>query len=167
MSDPDGYSNVDLSDYGMFRAEDAPPLVHRKGVVWSPTADSKPVGFAGYDRRREHRVYTTRRKSYHYYRKGEGYAISDRIIDMLARSPTARIVVWEASSGDAYEFKTRQYADGGSEVPERELLDDDDPQTYVPTSEAMHTWAGLGEDLHVEDFDTAMARLSGRSGYNP
>lgn len=156
-----------LGEFGVYGAEDAPPLVHRKGVVWSPTSPSKPAGFVGYDRRREHRVYTTRRKGYHYYREGEGYAISDSILDLLGKAHVARVVAWESESGDAYEFQTRQYTENASTVPDRELLDEDDPQSYVPASEALHVWSGIGEGLHVEEFSAAMDRLSGRSGYSP
>lgn len=157
--------NRTFADYGSFRAEDAPPLVKRKAVVWSPTAPDKPAGFVGYDLRREHKVYTTRRKQYHYYYEGEGWAISDRILDTLDKNNIPRVAVWEHGSGDVHEFQTRAYTDRGSEVPEHELLDADDPQTYVPESEELHVYPGVGEDLHSQSFEKAMDRLANRSGW--
>lgn len=154
-----------LSEYGVESDEPIPPLVHRKAVVWSPTKPDTPVGFLGLDRRRDYRVYTTRRKSYHYYQKGEGYAISDAILGKLEKAGASRILIWTPDD-NVYEFGTYQYRTEGEPVPEHDLLEESDPQTYVPVAEAINSWSPLScRGLHVEEFGEAMGRLESKSGW--
>lgn len=157
---------TDLTDFGAKTTEGVLPLVYRRAVVWSPTDDSIPVGFIGRDRRRDYTVYTSRRKPFHFYRDGGGYAVSDSILSKIKRAGVSRIVFHTADDSDAYEFAARQYHDG-KPVPESELYDPEDPQTYVPLEESRHSWDldTNPNELFVEPFTNAMDRLSSRSGW--
>ena len=160
-----GGEDASLGDFGARDRDAIPPLVYRRAVVWSPTSPNKPAGFLGYDRRREVKVYTSRRKDYHYYRSGDGYAISDSILAKLDRAGVPRILLWAADTGDVFEYASHQYRKDAEPVPDHALLDEDDPQRYCPLDAAMNTWTDIGERLHVQPFDRAMDRLSGRSGW--
>lgn len=155
---PDG----DLSDFGIGTNETIPPLVHRKNAVESPTKKGVPVGFVAHDRRRDYVVYTTRRKDYHYYKSGMGYAISDSVIDRLGDTTASRILIHEPQ-GNVYEFGLHQYANAEGSVPEALLLEPDDPQSYVPVGESVNSWRDHSQSLFVQPFDTAMERISARS----
>lgn len=153
--------DTDLTRFGVKATEEIMPLIHRKRVVWSPTSPNKPAGFVGKDRRRDYMVYSTRRKPYHFYRRGGGYAVSDKILSKLDQIGVSRIIIHTANGEDVYEFATRQYVQGGEEVPEKELLDIKDKQTYVPVDEAKNAWKRKRNpnDLFVEDFSSAMDRI--------
>ena len=151
-----------LSDFGARSTDDIPPLIFRKNAVESPTSPGKPAGFVGYDRRREHRVYITRRKEYHYYKSGYGYAISDYIINRVGRADISRIVIHAVEDGNVYEFGYHAYRDDAEPVPDSLLLDQNDPQSYVPVGDCLSSWKGLGEDVYVDPFETVMERISGR-----
>lgn len=153
--------DTDLTNFGVKATEEIMPLIHRKRVVWSPTAPNKPAGFVGLDRRRDYKVYSTRRKPYHFYRRGGGYAVSDQILSKLDRVGVSRIIIHTANGEDVYEFATRQYVQDGDAVPEKELLDIEDSQTYVEVDEAKNAWKRQSNpnDLFVEGFSTAMDRI--------
>ncbi len=157
----------DLTKFGLRTTEGVMPLVYRRAVVWSPTAPSKPAGFVGKDRRRDYKVYTTRRKPYHFYREGNGYAVSNSILSTLAETGVSRIIFHTADGEDVYEFATRQYVQDAEQVPEHELLDEDDPQAYVPVDEARNVWyrPDNPNDLFVESFEDAMDRLDNKTGW--
>lgn len=154
---------TDLSDFG---AERVAPLVERRVCKQSPHT-GKLCGFVGRDTRRDRVVYATRRAPFHFYRKGSGYAISDTIINSLDQSNVSRILVYEPvdEGGDVYEFPLRVY-ENGKPVPTSDLYDEDDPQTYVPVSEAMNNWLGLSPYLFVRPFEDAMKRIEWR-GFDP
>jgi len=164
MSDDDNKQNT-LRRFGVETNEHKVPKVHREVIVWSPTDDSIPVGFVGRDRRRGVDVYTTRRKAYHYYRKGEGWAISNSILKRLERTGIGRILVHTAEEGDVQEFLTRDYVDFGEPVPRDDLIDDDDPQRFVPDDEARNEWPGLGEEMFTSSFSRAMDRITSKRGW--
>jgi hypothetical protein len=160
----------DLTDYGIETTENKAPLVRRKVIVWSPTAEGKPAGFVGRDRARGYKIYTSRRKPYHFYRAGDGYALSDAIIRRLSRGDIERILfhTYDDSSdtaGDVYEFTVRQFVDGES-VPREDLLDQTDPQTYVPLPDARNAWEYLANDLFVQEFGEAMDRITEKRGWD-
>lgn len=176
MSDnPDDEQNT-LRRFGVETNEHKVPKVHREVIVWSPTDDDIPVGFVGRDRRRGLDVYTTRRKPYHFYREGEGWAISWEILDRLRQTGISRILVHlaedyenypgEANPGDVLEFTTREYVEFGQPVPKDNLIDESDSQRYVPQSEARNRWPELGGGMFTEEFGSAMDRITSKRGWD-
>lgn len=151
----------DLSDFGVESNEHIPPLVHRKNAVESPVSKGTPIGFVGRDRRRDLRVYTTRRKEYHYYKSGMGYAISDAVISRVQDTTMSRIII-HVPGKDVYEFGVHQYANGNS-VPSGQMLDGSGPKSYVPLGECLNSWPGHASSLFVDSFETAMERVYERS----
>jgi len=155
--------NSNLDDFGADTTESIPPLVYRKNAVESPTSPGKPAGFVGVDRRRDNSVYITRRvDNLHYYKSGYGYAISDYIINRLGHTPISRIIVHVVESGDLYEFGYHEYRDNSTPIPDSLLIDQDDPQSYVPIGDCLNSWDAIGEDVYVEPFDVVMERISDR-----
>lgn len=146
-----------------FRQPDPAPFIERKRVVPAPTAPDKPAGFVGRARNRSTEngrgavCYSTRRKGYHFYREGEGYAISDSILARLDRIDASLIFAHEADTGDVYEFPLRTYLNGDP-VPERQLLDENDPQTYVPIDEARYVWRDHHSKMFRRPFSEAVKR---------
>lgn len=160
---------TDLSDFGV-DADVPEPLLERKAAKYIKTDQKRLVGFMCYEHNRGMRAYTTRRSRFHYYRNGEGYAISDDILDYLAQLDVDHIFIHEKPRDDpdfepdAYEFRTDQYRFGET-VPESELYDDQDTQRYVPVDDAIRKWDGIGESMFKREFEDAMAYLnSHRSG---
>lgn len=158
----------DLSNFGVDTSPE-PPKCHRKVVVRSPTKD-KLAGFICHERRRDMTVYTTVRGHGTYYRNGEGFAISESILDALAGRNVSRVFVHDArdgglEDGNVYEFTLREYLYGeeGGQVPEAHREVPEDHQRYYPVSEARFTWCELGNDLYVSSFSHACDRIGNRS----
>jgi hypothetical protein len=160
-------SDTDLGDFGV-DADVPEPLLERKAPKYIETDERRLVGFMCYEHNRSMRAYTTRRSRFHYYRNGEGYAISEAIIDYLAQLDVDHIFIHEKPRDDpdfepdAFEFRTRQYR-FGENVPESELYDDQDAQVYVPVADAIRTWPGVGETMFKREFGDAMDYLNSRS----
>lgn len=139
----------------------SPPLVERKAVVNAPTS-GKIAGFVGrVKNNRGNVVYTTRRTGYHFYQKGGGYAISDSILKRLGNTGTSSVFVHEKGSGDVYEFGLSQYG-YGEPVPDGDLMDESDPQSYVPLDEATYVWENHADDLFVRSFEDALTYIDNR-----
>lgn len=134
-----------------------PPRVRRKAVVREPI-EEKLAGFIGVERARDGsmRVYTTLRSNFHYYYEGEGWAISDAILADLQEHDVARIFVHDGTDvdDDVYEFAATDYFDGES-VPERDLHNEADPQTYTPEENALHVWENHAVSLFERSFEQA------------
>lgn len=161
-------SNQDsLTGYGINTTETIPPLCHRKNAIEAPTKEGTPAGFLCFDRRREYRVYTTRRKGYHYYEKGDGYAVSDKILETLIEVNMSRILFHTHEDGDVYEFGVHQYEADGEPVPDHALLDPEDPQTYVPLEECYNAWEGHYPDMFIQSWEDAAPRIYEKAWYKP
>lgn len=156
----------DLADFGA-SANVEPPLVERRYIEQSPHT-GKIAGFLGHEKRRGLDVYTTLRSKSHYYNKGGGWAISDVILDDVARIDATLIFVHDGTDADddVYEFRAEDYIKYGHAVPAADLDDPDDTQTYVPGEEAIRVWEGHAADLFVRPFKEACERI-GWKGYNP
>jgi len=148
----------------------APPRVRRKRIVTVHADKQRLVGFIGHETRRGMTVYTTRRSDFHFYYEGDGYAISESVLDECAKWGVSRILIHEKLSPyqqrqgeapDAYEFRLRQYADSDESIPEADLLDDQDEQVYVPLEEAMYVWSDH-DALFERSFDTAVEAIDWR-----
>lgn len=155
----------DLDQFGV--NYDVPPLVHRKRTVTvKHDGETRLVGFVGYDRRRDFRVYTSRRSDYHFYREGDGYAISQSAIEQAHSVDVSRVLVHEKNDPHAvYEFPLREYV-MGSKVQHGHLQDGDDTQRYVPVETAMNEWDGHAEEMFVEPFEQAMDRITSKRGWD-
>jgi hypothetical protein len=153
-----------LSNFGI--AGTPPPLVERKRIVQSPHT-GKIAGFIGKEKRRDYRAYTTLRTGFHYYYDGGGWAISDSILDIIEEVGVSRIYVHEGTErdDDVHEFTARQYLDHGTAVPEPDLYDEDDPQTYVEEEERIHKWEDHAVGLFQRTFEDALDEIEWR-GYD-
>jgi hypothetical protein len=149
-------SNSTLDDFGGGTTRDK-PFVERKRIVWAPPEHTKPAGFLGRDKSRDVKTYTTRRTGYHFYYLGDGYAISDSIIRKLRELEIPYILIHEKGEGDVYEFRLRQY-ENGEAVPERDLDDLEDPQTYVEIDEHIAKWPAYQRELFQRTFEDAYRR---------
>lgn len=160
---------TDLSDFGVDASVPKPNL-ERKAAKYIKTDQKRLVGFMCYDHARGMRAYTTRRSRFHFYRNGEGYAISERILDYLAQLDVEHIFIHEKPrehdtdhSPDAFEFRTDQYR-FGERVPESELQNEDDTQRYVPVDDAIRMWDGIGETMFKRSFEDAMDYINSHRG---
>lgn len=164
---------MDLTDFG-FVDETPEPLVYRKAIVLSPPkTGNKIAGFIGHERRRDMVVYTTLRGKSHFYESGNGYAISDCILDLLDDHRIARIFIHETEAdvrsgdqdeairhGDVLEFTLRDYQVDGEPVPEEYLSAEWDTQTWLDVDRARHVWPDLGTDLYRSPFERACRRCN-------
>lgn len=142
-----------------------PPLVHRKAIKYvKHNGERRLAGFVGKETKRDRVVYTAYRTGSHYYYDGDGYALSDRVVKHCQGVGVSIIYVHEAPSGgtqgDVWTFRTRDYARKGQQVPEDVLDDPRDTQTYLSTDMAVRRWPDHSEELFIEDFETAMERLT-------
>lgn len=157
-----------LVGYGFAKTE--PPLVRRKVAVQSPTSD-KLAGFVGVEKRRTDgaRVYTAMRTDYHFYRVGGGYAFSDSILNRLEHDyDVSRILIHEGSDpeDDVYEFPARAYYNDGEPVEQGHLLDESDPQTYVPLEDHLFEWESHAISMFTQSFENACDRIFSKRGWN-
>lgn len=91
----------------------------------------------------EKRAYMTpRNRDAHYFRKHQGYAVSDKILNELQRQGVLRVLVRETDTGDVIEYEVAQFLNDGIPVAEEY----GDPQTCVPEEQA-RVWSGHAEDL--------------------
>lgn len=150
-----------------------PPLIERKATVTVQADKQRLVGFLGKDRRREVRVYTTRRSDFHFYYEGDGYAVSEGVIEQLEELDIPRIIIHEklteydqrqGEAPDVWEFKTRQYAERENYVHEDDLLDGQDQQVYVPLDDHFHHWPDH-DRLFVRSFEQAMDQIVEKRGW--
>jgi hypothetical protein len=158
--------DADLTQWGG-GIETPPPKVSRGYIVQSPHT-GKIAGFVGRERRRGFMAYTALRRGTHFYYNAEGYAISDTILDILESKGVARIFIHEGTEeddADVFEFKLRQYLDG-DEVPDDDLHDEDDPQTYVELDETVNEWPEHSGELFTKPFRRACDAIDWR-GYDP
>lgn len=155
-----------LDDFGT-DSTPLPPKCERKAIIQSPI-HGKIAGFVCKELNRPMKVYTTRRFGSHYYRNGDGYAISDSILRKLRRYDIPRVFVHDGHGerDHVWEFQTRQYIEEGKSVPSHELQDESDPQTYVPLDEYLYLWEGRADDLFRRTFSEAVERIGWR-GYDP
>lgn len=122
------------------------PNVIRENAVKHPKKDVK-VGYVGYDKVYDEKVFTTLRdRNRHYYRKGEGYAISEKILSTLRANAVEKIYVHEKNSGDVYQFTLEQFLAG----PKLEHMAED-TQRLVKDDDATDYWEDVGFDLYDGD----------------
>lgn len=161
---PEAGEQGDLDQFGV--NYDVPPLVHRKRTVTvDHDGETRLVGFVGRDRRRDCKVYTSRRSGYHYYQEGEGYAVSVSALETAEEVGVARVLIHEKDEPHTvYEFPLREYLDG-AEVVQGYLADRDDPQRYVPAAACMNRWEEHGEEMFTQGFDAAMDRITSKRGW--
>lgn len=156
--------SADLSNYGVDPEKE--PRVYRKAWVKSPTT-GKIAGFTGVERRRGNNamVYTTLRSDWHFYEKGGGYAISDSILSTLEGLGVSRVLVHEGTTpeDDVYEFRAQDYFTAES-IPDGDLEDEGDPQSFVSLDEHLHHWPNYSAALFVESFEDACERIGTRRG---
>lgn len=157
---------ADLTDFGGGTTVE-PPLVERKYIEQSPHT-GKIAGFLGHEKHRNVRCYTTLRYGGHYYQKGGGWAISDSILGHIEQTAATLIFVHTGTDEDdpVYEFKASEYTMRGEAVPEEDLDDPDDPQTFVPEDAAQEVWENHAADLFVREFRDACDHIDWR-GYDP
>jgi hypothetical protein len=160
---------TDQQTFATYGNETPPPKVARKRPVTVEADRTRLVGFVGYDRCRDKRVYTTRRKDYHFYETGGGYAISEAVLDQLTEIGIPRILIHEyvdgdgdedeAETGDVFEFQTHQYVHADI-VGEAWPFENGDTQRYVPIEATLFDWPGHAGDLFVRPFDEAMDTIA-------
>jgi hypothetical protein len=138
--------------------QEHPPVVERKNNVLVIHNDERRLaGFIGRDLAHDRIVYTTLRHDHHYYRKGDGYAISESALRTIGRVEAERVIVHEAEGSSVYVFDADDYRGRTAQpVPEADLDDPDDPQVYVPQSEAIAVFDDLQQsELFKRPFDVA------------
>jgi len=157
---------ADLADFGG-GTQTKPPLVERKYIEQSPHT-GKIAGFLGHEKHRDLQCYTTLRHWGHYYRNGDGWAISDSILGTIDDIGATLIFIHDGTEADddVYEFRAADYLDRGDSVPEEDLNDPDDPQTVVPEDMAQMVWENHADDLFLQEFRDACERIDWR-GYDP
>lgn len=163
MSDTD--DTADLSDFGV--PEVQPPVVQRKSIRNSPTT-GKIAGFVGREvnRGNDTMVYTTLRSSRHFYYEGDGWAISDSILDTIEDLGVSRILIHDGTDdrSDVFEYQARAYYDSEKQVHEQDLDDPTDPQRYTKKDNYLYKWEGHAARLFVDDFGAAVDRIKSGSG---
>jgi len=157
---------TDLTDFGG-GTETKPPLVNRKYIEQSPHT-GKIAGFLGHEQHRNVRCYTTLRHRGHFYQKGGGWAISDSILSHIDQTTATLIFVHDGTEpdDDVYEFRASDYLMKGEAVPEEDLDDPDDPQTYIAEDMAQAVWENHAAHLFVREFREACDHIDWR-GYDP
>lgn len=167
MSDDQG--QADLSAVGVETPE---PLLKREWPIvieYEPDdgeKDTRLAGFICWMRHRRMRCYSSWRRAFHYYREGEGYAISAEVLARARQHDASRVVIHEAEDhgDDAFEYGMDQWLNADF-VEEGHLADSDDPQRYLPEDEAMHTWPGHAPELFVREFEDACSRIRQQRGW--
>lgn len=153
----------DLADFGVGQVR--PPLLRRKRIVRTPI-EEKIAGFTCRELRRDTNpvVYSTLRTRKHFYREGDGWAISDKILAHLENVGVSRIFVHEGTkpTDDVYEYRASDYYQSEKHVHEKDLEDERDPQTYVKKDEYMHEWPDHAADLFDRSFEDALDRINER-----
>lgn len=162
-------TDIDLNDFGA-NATVEKPYVLRQKVLQSPHT-GKIAGFICRELNRPMKVYTSRRWRSHFYRNGNGYAISDSILKRCYQHQVSRVIIHdgdEEHSFTAWEFPLKQYRTDGKAVPDS--VNDNprsDPQTYVDIEDHLHEWRFTrDEDLYRWPFKRAMDRIQWK-GYDP
>lgn len=100
------------------------------------------AGVGGFLSAGEKAYVSPRKRSVHYFRLHEGYAVSDQILDYLDKSGMAYILIQETDTGNVLEYHLRDFVDFGIPVEHEE----GDPQTCVPEKHAT-TWNGHAESV--------------------
>ena len=171
-TDTDAGEQATFQQYGY---DVAPPRVSRKRIVTVQADKQRLAGFIGTEQRREMRVYTTRRSDFHYYYEGDGYAISESVLDECAEWDVARVLIHEKLTEfeqrqddvqpDVFEFRLRQYTSSDNYIPEGDLLDEQDAQVYVPLDDAMYVWSDH-DVLFERSFESAVEAIDWRGWDN-
>lgn len=125
---------------------DVEPIIARKiRPVYFPGDPKKVVGFIGPSNRDANAVVCQRKREAYlnddgkmeqqYYRKGGGYALSESSIERLRSVGVSLVIIHEVDNDRVLEHDLADFEQGDSinEI-------DDDPQKYVPTEQAIHTW---------------------------
>lgn len=160
MSDEPDADQQGLERFGV--DPDPAPHFERKTIIDPPGNQTGIAGFVCHEKERDIVAYTTRRSDYHYYQKGDGYAISRSILVKLKATGANRIYVHEKEPPkDVHEFTLRQYLNG-DDVPEEDLDTDEDPQRFVPLDDAKSTWEGHGEHMFTRPFESAIEYVKTR-----
>lgn len=162
---------ADLSAVGVEVPE---PLLERKWPLYlrfepddpREETETRLAGFICWMHHRRMHCYSSWRTSYHYYREGEGYAVSAELLARARGHDAKRVVIHEAENhgDDVWEYGMDQWFDADF-IEEGHLADSDDPQRYLPTDEAMYEWDGHAPDLFVRDFDAAREHIIDQRGW--
>lgn len=116
-------------------------------TVYAPTNDGKIAGRIGVAKHRDGKAFLTyKERDVHYYRKGDGYAISKGILTYLTRNTVYHIIMYESERNRTLEFGIGQYVEDGRRV---QHAPSGDPQVYVPENEARHIWHDHNPEMDV------------------
>jgi hypothetical protein len=141
MTDLDKYQGNETDG-----APDHPPIVKlttAAEAIRPPAKPGKIAGWVGRDDERGKTFVSLKDREKHYYRVGEGYALSLKIVGMLQARDVQTVVIYEMDEGRTLVFNLAQFA-GGDEV---EHAPDGDPQHYVPESAALEEWTDAGNPV--------------------
>lgn len=142
---------TDLAEYGAGVEPADPPRLERRRIIQSPRT-GKIDGCACRDLATGDAVYAARRFPGHHYSSGGGYGISESVLGVLTYAGVRRVLVHESDDdADVFEFWLRQYREG-DRVPPGQLHDDRDPERYVPTEQAVHTYPAHAGELYQRRF---------------
>lgn len=141
-----------LQSYG----EQSPPNVKVESPIHHPGNRPTIVGHIGYDEERDERVAMLPRDTEeHYFRKFEGYAVSQSILDHFAAKLVDTVCIVEKNGENrVLEFERQQFKDGefvaydddSNTIVENEVeyLNNQhqysDPQQVVAVDESLYVW---------------------------
>jgi hypothetical protein len=121
-------------------AHDRQPSVKVTGAKGPVVRHQQNIcGYIGKDSLRGWCFVSRKVRETHYYRVGEGYAMSCAVIGKLQYHDVEFVVFWESDEHRTLVFRLDQYASGDDVAH----APNDDPQQYVPESAALEVWENV------------------------
>lgn len=112
-----------------------PPVIVRETAVHHPDPErSEVIGWTGTWANGTCYV-SIRSREEHFFRKLEGYAISEGVLATLLARPVQTVFIAEKDTGTVYEFDRTQFEDGTVLA-----FDGYDQQRMVPVADARRDW---------------------------
>jgi hypothetical protein len=150
----------DLTDFGGGVTPPDEPHLQKRRKVHHRVGEKRIVaGWVGPCPERQCRGYVSERDSdTHRIHALDAYGISEGVLRRLGSWGVGRVFIVEDSQR-VYEFTMRAWKNA-SQVPDRYLMREDDPQRYIERIDARQTWEHgdrfylpRDADVDMEDFD--------------